>query len=205
MAFTPDGRLFVTEQAGTMQVANTDGTLQKTPEGTKVPFFNISSKVSAAGGHGLLSFAFDPAFDPTFATTNNYVYYTTLDTSVHNRVPRCPLLRTATAKSWLISTTRRLLSICPLSSAQNHNGGVIHFGTDGKLYVAVGENTRAWAAHSLNPTLGKMLRINKDGSIPRRHRWHRRQPLYAQTTGNNRAIWALGLRVLYLRPVCAAW
>lgn len=55
---------------------------------------------------------------------------------------------------------------CPLSSAQNHNGGAIHFGTDGKLYVAVGENTRAWAAHSLNPTLGKMLRINKDGSIP---------------------------------------
>ena len=89
-----------------------------------------------------------------------------MDTSVHNRVPRCPLLRTATAKSWLISTTRRLLSICPLSSAQNHNGGAIHFGTDGKLYVAVGENTRPWAAHSLNTTLGKMLRINKDGSIP---------------------------------------
>ena len=55
---------------------------------------------------------------------------------------------------------------CPLSSAQNHNGGAIHFGTDGKLYVAVGENTRPWAAHSLNTTLGKMLRINKDGSIP---------------------------------------
>ena len=50
VALTPEGRLFVTEQAGTMQVANTDGTLQKTPEGTKVPFFNISSKVSAAGG-----------------------------------------------------------------------------------------------------------------------------------------------------------
>jgi len=49
MAFTPYGRLFVTEQAGTMQVANTDGTFQKTPEGTKVPFFNISSKVNRQG------------------------------------------------------------------------------------------------------------------------------------------------------------
>src|ERR671916_1309136 len=37
MAFAPDGRLFVSEQAGTMQVAHTDGTFQKTPEGTKVP------------------------------------------------------------------------------------------------------------------------------------------------------------------------
>jgi len=74
-----------------------------------VPIFNIGSKVSAAGEHGLLGVAFDPAFDPTFATTNNYVYYTTVDTSVHSRVPRFPLLRTATAKSWLISTTRRLL------------------------------------------------------------------------------------------------
>ena len=55
---------------------------------------------------------------------------------------------------------------CPLSSAQNHNGGAIHFGTDDKLYVAVGENARPSAAQSLNTTLGKMLRINKDGSIP---------------------------------------
>jgi hypothetical protein len=40
MAFIPDGRLSVSEQAGTMQVAHTDGKLQKTPEGTKVPSAN---------------------------------------------------------------------------------------------------------------------------------------------------------------------
>ncbi|MDP8973566.1 MAG: PQQ-dependent sugar dehydrogenase [Actinomycetota bacterium] len=43
MAFAPDGSLFVAEQAGTMQVANTDGTLQNPP------FFNISSKVDPRG------------------------------------------------------------------------------------------------------------------------------------------------------------
>src|SRR5215210_395625 len=112
----------MTEQAGTMQVANTDGTLQKTPEGTKVPFFNISSKVSAAGAWPL-EFCLRPRLYPTFATTNNHVYYTTLDTSVHNRVPRCPLLRTATAKSWLISTTRRLLSVAPCPRRRTTTAG----------------------------------------------------------------------------------
>jgi len=85
MAFSPDGRLFVAQQAGTMQVANTDGTLQDPP------FLDISSKVNAAGERGLLGVAFDPGFDPTFATTyNNYAYdyYTTVDTSLRNRVSR---------------------------------------------------------------------------------------------------------------------
>lgn len=88
MAFAPDGRLFVTEQAGTMQVVNMDGTLQNPP------FLNIpSNQISAVGERGLLGVAFDPGFDPTFATTDNnyvYVYYTTVDASVHNRVSRFP-------------------------------------------------------------------------------------------------------------------
>ena len=54
MAFSPDGRLFVAQQAGTMQAANTDGTLQDPP------FLNISSKVNAAGERGLLGVAFAP-------------------------------------------------------------------------------------------------------------------------------------------------
>jgi hypothetical protein len=70
----------------------------------------------------------------------------------------------------------------------NHNGGAIHFGPDAKLYMGVGENGTPANAQSLNTTLGKMLRINSDGSIPTDN------PFYNQTTGNNRAIWALGLR-----------
>jgi glucose/arabinose dehydrogenase len=58
--------------------------------------------------------------------------------------------------------------------------------------VAVGENARPAAAQDLNTVLGKMLRINKD--VPR---IPDDNPFYAQTTGNNRAIWALGLRNPY--------
>jgi glucose/arabinose dehydrogenase len=79
----------------------------------------------------------------------------------------------------------------PPLSATNHNGGAIHFGRDGKLYVAVGENAVPGNAQSLNTVLGKMLRIHKDGSIPEDN------PFYTQTTDNNRAIWAFGLRNPY--------
>ena len=51
-------------------------------------------------------------------------------------------------------------------SAGNHNGGAIHFGPDGKLYVAVGENAVPSNSQSLGNRLGKILRINADGTIP---------------------------------------
>ena len=185
MAFSPDGCLFVAQQAGTMQVANTDGTLQDPP------FLDISSKVNAAGERGLLGVAFDPDFDPTFATTDNnyvYVYYTTVD----NRVSRFPA---SLDNGNVVAGTEEVIFELPPLSATNHNGGAIHFGQgegeEDKLYVAVGENARPSAAQSLSTTLGKMLRINKDGSIPTDN------PFNAMTTGNNQAIWALGLRNPY--------
>src|SRR5439155_5119765 len=73
-------------------------------------------------------------------------------------------------------------------NATNHNGGAIHFGLDGKLYIGVGESAVGSNAQSLDTLLGKMLRINADGSIPTDN------PFYNQATGVNRAIWAIGLR-----------
>jgi hypothetical protein len=76
----------------------------------------------------------------------------------------------------------------PALSATNHNGGAIHFGNDGKLYIAVGDNANRDNAPSLGSPLGKILRINADGSIPSDN------PFLSQTTGINRSIWARGLR-----------
>src|SRR5262249_14271244 len=69
-----------------------------------------------------------------------------------------------------------------------HQGGAIHFGSDGKLYVAIGEQTAAAPAQHMNSLLGKMLRLNPDGSIPPDN------PFVTTTTGKYRSIWALGLR-----------
>jgi glucose/arabinose dehydrogenase len=68
-----------------------------------------------------------------------------------------------------------------------HQGGAIHFGKDGKLYIAIGDQTAGKPAQALNSLLGRLLRINSDGSIPDDN------PFFAKSTGKYRATWALGL------------
>lgn len=172
MAFAPDGRLFIAEQRGTLRVVQ-NGALLATPF--------ISLNVDQQGERGLLGVAFDPAFG-----TNNYIYlyYTTQTPAVHNRLSRF----TASGNTVSPGSEVVLLELDNLSSATNHNGGAIHFGKDGKLYVAVGENASPDNAQTLGNLLGKMLRLNADGSIPTDN------PFFATASGNRRAIWALGLR-----------
>ena len=47
-----------------------------------------------------------------------------------------------------------------------HQGGALHFGKDGKLYIAIGDQTAGKPAQGMNSLLGRLLRINPDGSIP---------------------------------------
>jgi glucose/arabinose dehydrogenase len=76
----------------------------------------------------------------------------------------------------------------PALGATNHNGGAMHFGSDGKLYVAVGDNAIGANSQSLTTRLGKMLRLNDDGTIPTDN------PFFATATDDNRSIWSTGLR-----------
>ena len=64
----------------------------------------------------------------------------------------------------------------------------MHFGSDGKLYVGVGENADAALAQNLASPFGKLLRFNEDGTIPTDN------PYYATQSGLARAVWASGLR-----------
>jgi glucose/arabinose dehydrogenase len=178
MQFAPDGRLFVAQQNGQLRVI----TNANPPTLLSTPFLTVT--VSSAGERGLLGVAFDPNF-----STNRfvYVYYTATTPAIHNRVSR--FTASATNPNVVQSGTETiLLELNNLSSATNHNGGALHFGPDGRLYIAVGENANRNNSQTLNNMLGKMLRINADGSIPSVN------PFFNQATGNNRAIWALGLR-----------
>ena len=47
-----------------------------------------------------------------------------------------------------------------------HQGGAIHFGGDGKLYVAIGEQTAGQPSQEMGTLQGKVLRLNRDGGIP---------------------------------------
>lgn len=171
MAIAPDGRIFVCEQEGRLRLIQ-DGKL------LSAPFLTLTTDPS--GERGLLGVALDPDFP---RQPYVYVYYTATTPQVHNRVSRF----TASGNLAVPGSERVLLELEPLG-ANNHNGGALHFGPGGKLFVAVGENTRSERAQSLTSLLGKMLRLEKDGTIPTDN------PFYTRTTGSYRAIWAIGLR-----------
>jgi len=172
MEIAPDGRIFVCQQGGSLRVIK-NGVLLSTP------FLTLS--VDENGERGLLGIA----FDPNFAANNFlYVYYTVPSTPRHNRVSRF----TANGDVVVPGSETIILELDSLTSATNHNGGAIHFGPDGKLYVAVGENANGSNAQILSNMLGKMLRINSDGTIPADN------PFFNTAVGNNRSIWAFGLR-----------
>jgi glucose/arabinose dehydrogenase len=173
MEIAPDGRIFVCEQSGRLRVIK-NGALLATP------FLTLN--VDSNGERGLLGIA----FDPLFGTQNNfiYVYYTVPSTPRHNRVSRF----IANGDTAVAGSETIILELDNLTAATNHNGGAIHFGPDGKLYVAVGENASASNSQTLSNRLGKVLRINSDGTIPSDN------PFFNVATGANRSIWALGLR-----------
>ena len=171
MAFAPDGRLFVCEQGGGLRVIK-NGALLSTP------FLTVT--VDSAGERGLLGIAFDPNF-----VSNQLVYvYYTVPTPAHNRVSRF----TANGDVAVAGSEVVLMELPNLSTATNHNAGAIHFGADGDLYIATGDNANGNNGQSFSTVLGKMLRITSTGAIPTDN------PFFNQTTGDNRSIWALGLR-----------
>ncbi len=172
-AQAPDGRFFVAEQGGALRVVK-NGALLATPFAT----FNVDSN----GERGLIGVALHPNF-----ASNGFVYvYSTRISggASHNRISRL----TASGDVAAAGSEVALVDLPNLSSATNHNGGGMHFGSDGKLYVGVGENANPPQAQDLSVPFGKLLRFNEDGSIPSDN------PFFTTQTGIARAVWAYGLR-----------
>ncbi len=173
MKFAPDGRIFVAQQTGQLRIIKNGALLAQ-------PF--ISLTVDAGGERGLLGIAFDPQF-----TSNHYIYlYYTVAGGANNRISRF----TANGDVVVPGSEVVVLNLDPLSSATNHNGGTMEFGPDGKLYVGIGENGNGANAQNTNTYLGKVLRINSDGSVPSGNPF---------TTGSAQQmrIWEYGLRNPY--------
>lgn len=171
MAFAPDGRLFIAEQGGALRVVKAGALLA-------TPFVTVST--TATGERGLLGVAFHPQFGSNGWV---YLYYTSSSGGAHNRIVRYTASGDVAAGGETV-----LVDLPNLTNATNHNGGALHFGPDGKLYVAVGDNANSGNAQSMTTPFGKMLRLNDDGSIPADN------PFFGTATGLNRSIWTLGLR-----------
>jgi glucose/arabinose dehydrogenase len=143
-------RIFVVEQGGTIRIVR-DGKKLATP------FLNIASRISSGGERGLLSMA----FAPNYRTSGRfYVYYTARDGDVRIVEFRRRSVNRASPRSG-----RRLLSVSHPES--NHNGGLVLFGPDGRLYAGLGDgggggdqHGRHGNAQNLDTLLGKIIRFD---------------------------------------------
>jgi glucose/arabinose dehydrogenase len=193
MEVAPNGDLWVLEQGGGVKRFRPGST-------TDDLVANLSAVgLRSEGERGVLGIAFDPGY-----ATNKfvYIYYTSSDApNPHNRISRFTVNDANAADYTFVDTAANpalldeveILNLDPLSTATNHNGGAIHFGPDGKLYVAVGDNANGANAQSISTRHGKILRINADGTIPADNPTSI-AGIAGAPTGANRAIWAAGVR-----------
>ena len=173
------GRLFITLQVG--QILIFDGR-QLLP----APFLDIETLISSGSERGLLSVAFHPNY-----TTNGFLYINYTDLNGDTVIARYSV--SGNLNSVDTSSAAVILKIPQPST--NHNGGQLHFGPDGYLYIGTGDGGFGGDpldnGQNLNSLLGKILRIDVDANFP-----------YAIPSDNpfvnnlnaQPEIWALGLR-----------
>jgi glucose/arabinose dehydrogenase len=176
------GALFVAEQGGVVKVRH---------DGAWKVFLDLSAKVKAGGEQGFLGLAFHPDYKDNGRL---FVHYTGTDSDT-----TVAELRRLDATRADAGSERVLLRVD--DPYANHNGGMLAFGPDGHLYIALGDggaaNDPQNRAQSLDTLLGKVLRIDVDASCPGPNG----PAAYCIPEGNpfatrerGREIWAYGLR-----------
>lgn len=163
VAFLPDGRFLVTERSGQLRVIEPDGRIGKPVEGLP--------GVAVGGQGGLLDLILDADF-----ASNRTLYFCFSEPSPNNNGNS-----TALARATLSADHARLDNVKVIFSQKPKFVSSLHFGCrmvesrlpglngkpDGKLFLALGERySRAPDAQTLNNHHGKIIRINKDGSVP---------------------------------------
>src|ERR1041384_6263913 len=134
--WTPDGRMLVCQKGGALRVIKQNPDLTHPQlQGTEFHSFTVDT----TGERGLLGVAVDPSF-----ASNHFVYvYYSNGSPMENRVS--PLV----ANGDVSTGVETIIKHVPIGDIY-HNGGAIHFGPDGKLYVAVGDSHSS-GADSQNP------------------------------------------------------
>lgn len=179
MTFLPDGRLLVTEKPGQLRLFNpstkTTGTITGLP----------SVSYGGQGGMG------DVLLHPQFAS-NRYVYYSYAEAGANSThgavVARAPLTLNAQGGGSL-GTSQVLWRQTPKVGGQGHYSHRLAFGADGKLWITSGDRQQATPAQDMGGNLGKLIRLNDDGSVPADNPFAGQGGVAAQ-------VWSLGHRNL---------
>ncbi|MDO8378601.1 PQQ-dependent sugar dehydrogenase [Phenylobacterium sp.] len=182
IAFLPDGRMLVTERPGRLRIVGADGKLSEPVTGLPA--------VYAKGQGGLLGLAIDPAF-----AKSGLIYWSYAEN------PEGKFTNTAVARGKLvigadgtgaIENAQVIFHQAPSLESTLHYGGRLVFAPDGKLFVTLGERSilpGRMQAQRLDGLLGKIVRLNPDGSIPADNP-------FVKTPGARPEIWSLGHRNL---------
>jgi len=176
-----DSRLFIVEQDGVIKILDDQGNTNATP------FLDIDTRVrSTSNEQGLLGLAFDPNY-----TTNNRFYVNYINNSGDTVIARF----TTSANPDIADDTSEEILLTVSQPYTNHNGGSLAFGTDGFLYIALGDGGSGGDpdnyAQNLQSHLGKILRIDVSGTtgytVPSTN------PFVGNPAGLDE-IWSYGLR-----------
>jgi glucose/arabinose dehydrogenase/PKD repeat protein len=170
MVTTPEGNLIVALKNGTLRMFEFGALLP-------TPVLDLTEQTCSDSERGLQGVTLDPGFAQNSFL---YLYYTwksselVCDLSSRNRVVRYTLRDNLAVEPLVI------LDGIP-SPGSSHNGGDLSFGADGLLYIGVGDGGEQYGTGILgagndNATYrsvlnGKILRINRDGSIPASNPW----------------------------------
>ncbi len=176
LAFLPDGRMLVTERPGRLRIVTIDGSVS--PPVAGVP------AVYETGQGGLLDVALDPGF-----ADNRLVYlsYAEADGKVAGTAVARGRLVEGDAGGARLDEVQVIFRQQPKVRGPNHWGSRLVFAPDGTLFVTLGERFQRDRAQRPDEHLGKLIRINPDGSVPKDNP-------FAGSSSARPEIWSLGHR-----------
>lgn len=158
VTFLPDGRMLVTEKAGRLRVVSADGSISESVAGLP--------PVDARGQGGLLDVALDPEFG-----SNGLIYWSYAEPRANGEnntaVARGRFVDGAAPK---VENVEVIYHQTPSYRSTLHFGSRLVFARDGTLFVTQGDRSvpgGRMQAQNLDSGIGKVVRINKDGSIPK--------------------------------------
>ena len=143
----------VFDSGGTLYFTERGGRISRYQGGKRTTLANL--EVRTGGEAGLMGLALDPDFPKT---PHVYVCYSYSDGSAYNKISRLTLEKNR------LSDEKTLFAKLPGGAI--HNGCRLTFGPDGKLYATTGEAGNTALSQQRSSLGGKILRLNKDGSVP---------------------------------------
>ena len=179
MTWLPSGKMLITERPGRLRVLSSDGKLS-------VPVTGLPP-VDARGQGGLLDVALDPAF-----AQNNLIYWSyaepQADGANNTAVARGKFVDDAAAPR--LDDVQVIYHQSPTLASRLHFGSRLVFGRDGTLFVTQGDRSEIpgrMQAQKMDSGIGKIVRINTDGSIPKDNP-------FVGKEGVRPEIWSIGHR-----------